>query len=60
MKNPLVINITNLIGTLVINGDLDKSQNEIEQQVSEALTNVLVKVQNLENQESHQDKILSQ
>jgi hypothetical protein len=60
MKHPIVINITNLIGTLVINGDSDNNQNEIEKQVLEALTNVLVKVQNLENQESHQDKILSQ
>jgi hypothetical protein len=53
---PIVINITNLIGTMVIIGDKNLASNEIQESISEALLRVIAKAQNLESPELHQDK----
>lgn len=54
--NPVTINITNLIGTLVIIGDKEKVSAQIEETVNAALLKVITKAHNWESQESCPDK----
>lgn len=53
---PIVINVTNLIGTMVIIGDKENTSAQIQENVADALLKVLARAQNVENQGSHQDK----
>lgn len=51
---PIVINITNLIGTVVV--ATDKDLEKIEKVALEMLHGIVSKAHNLENQELYQDK----
>lgn len=55
---PIVINITNLIGTVVVS--TDKDLEKIEKVALETLHKVVATAHNLENSESYQDKTLLQ
>lgn len=49
--NPITINITNLIGTLVIINDKESTSAQIQESVNDALFKVMTTAQNLEIQE---------
>jgi hypothetical protein len=53
---PVTINITNLIGTMVIIGDKENTSAQIQENVADALLKVLARAQNLDNQELSPDK----
>ncbi len=53
---PIVINITSLIGTMVIIGDKESASAQIQEAVNDALLKVVATARNLENQESCPDK----
>lgn len=53
---PVTINITNLIGTMVIIGDKESASAQIQETVNAALLRAITTVHNLENQESCPDK----
>ena len=57
---PITINITNLVGTIVVIGDKESASAQIQENVLEALSKVLAIARNLETQESCSDKFLSQ
>lgn len=53
---PVTINITNLIGTLVIIGDKESASAQIQKTVNDALLRVVTTAHNLGNQELCPDK----
>ncbi len=57
---PVTINITNLIGTMVIIGDKEISSEETTESVTNAILKVLARAQSLDSQELSQDKTSSQ
>jgi hypothetical protein len=56
---PIVINITSLIGTMVIIGDKKEASKYIEETVLNTLLKVVSKAQNVETQELCPDKTVS-
>lgn len=56
---PVIINITNLIGTLVIIGDKESASAQIKESVNDALLKVMTTAHNLGSQESCQGKTSS-
>lgn len=57
--NPITINITNLVGTIVVIGDKECASAQLQENVLDALSKVLAIARNLETQESCSDKVLS-
>lgn len=57
---PVTINITNLIGTLVIKGDKDSASLQIQEKINEALFKVMTTAHNMGIQESCQGKTSSE
>lgn len=57
---PVKINITNLIGTLVIVGDKESASTQIQEKVNDALFKVMTTAHNMGIQESCQGKTSSQ
>jgi hypothetical protein len=55
---PIVINITNLIGKLVIITDKENTSLQIQELIEESLLTLISKVQNLDIPGLHQDKTL--